>query len=345
MTAPVVRTIFSPAHGKSFRLGRKRPVAKGAHFKLGNYLHATLPTPPSTCDYSLAARGVLVDVYDNDALGDCVIAGGYHIVGTETGNAGNLYHANSEQIVADYHAIGGYVPGDSSTDQGCDEVTALNYWTEHGFANGSKLLGWATVDATKPEQVRLACYLFENLFFGIALPDPWLSPFPSSDGFVWDVAGNPDYGNGHCVVGVGYNTRGVIIDTWGMLGTLTFEAIAKYAVDTAGGQLYVMLSPDQCAKAATKAPNGVAWADLIADFQAMGGNAPVTPPAPPPPPAPPAPPAPPRPPAPPATVTLAHAKAWATRGIKNAAKHGNSSLSVERAVRAADKGLEQSWPK
>jgi hypothetical protein len=257
------------------KLGRRRPPPGGKKLKLTHYTRiGQLPTPPASCDYSKAAKAVLDDVYLNDALGDCVIAGGYHVVGVETGNAGDLFHATADQITADYSAIGGYRPGDPSTDNGCDEQTALNYWTQNGFADGTKLTGWMAVDATNQDEAMLAMYLFENLYFGIELPDAWISPMPDSSGFIWDV-GTPNVNNGHCVMGVGYDSQGVIIDTWGFLGKLTWAAIAALCVPSAGGELYTMVTPDQLAKGQTKAPNGIAWSDLLADFQSLrGGQAP-----------------------------------------------------------------------
>lgn len=273
-------------------LGRRRPIARGPHLRLGSYLRLVdLPPIPAAADYRPAALEALRDVMGNDALGDCVIAGGYHILGTETGNAQSLFHAQADEILADYEAIGGYVPGDSSTDRGCMLVDALNYWTKTGFADGSKLLGWIAIDPTNVAEVQAAMFLFENLYFGIELPSPWLAPFPSADGFTWDVAGagNPAYG--HCVVGVGYDAQGVTIDTWGLFGRLTYGAIAAYCAESAGGELYVMLSPDQLHKGHAAAPNGVAWADLISDFDKLGGDVPVpaAPPVIPPSPAPPIP--------------------------------------------------------
>jgi hypothetical protein len=130
-----------------------------------------------------------------------------------------------------------------------------------------------------------AMYLFENLYFGIELPDAWISPFPSASGFVWDV-GTPDPENGHCIMGVGYGPQGVKVDSWGLFGTLTWKAIAALCTQNGGGELYVMITPDQLAKGQTKAPNGIDWASLCADFNAMGGNVPVPAPAPSPAPAP-----------------------------------------------------------
>jgi hypothetical protein len=264
---------FPMRNGRQIKLGRRRPIARCPRLALRNYLRQSLPTPPAAVDFTKAASSALANVYENDELGDCVIAGGYHVVGTLTGNAGDLFTASNAQITADYSAIGGYVPGDPSTDNGCDEQTALNYWTQTGFQDGTKLLGWMAVDATNISEIQTALWLFENIYYGMELPDAWLGAhMPQTSGFVWDVAGRPDPSNGHCVCGVGYNAQGVTIDTWGLLGTLTYAATAKYAVASAHGELYVMLSPDQLARGREIAPSGVAWSDLIADFEAMGGS-------------------------------------------------------------------------
>ena len=294
----MIKQVFSPHHGHHVRFGRKRSTVRPKLF-LKSYLveHAgVLPSAPASCDYSPKAAAVLADIYGNDQLGDCVIAGGYHVCGVETGNAGAPFHATSAQIIHDYSAIGGYVPGDPSTDQGCDLQTALKYWEKTGFANKTKLLGHIAVDATNQQEVELACYLFENLYFGMALPDHWVNPFPSGNGFTWDVAGAPDPENGHCIMGFGYDAHGVKIDSWGMLGTLTWAAVKKYAAASGGGELYAMLTPDQLAKGQSKAPNGIDWSALISDFDSMGGNVPVPSPAP----------TPPSPPAPPAPVQATH---------------------------------------
>lgn len=327
------------------RFGRKRPVAIGPHFKLRNYLRATIPPAPATANYAAAAISVLQNIYGNDTLGDCVIAGGYHVTGVETGNAGDLFTATQAQIIADYSAIGGYVPGDPSTDNGCDEPTALNYWTQTGFANGTKLLGWLAVDATNQAELMQALYLFENLYFGLELPDAWVNPFPSAPGYVWDV-GTPDPSNGHCVIGYGYGAQGVTIDSWGLVdaqgngGTLTWAAIAALCVQSAGGAVYVLLSPDQLAKGQAKCPNGVAWTDLIADFDSMGGSVPAPAPAPTPSPTPTPTPTPSPSPTPSTGVTLAQAQAWATAGV-NA---GGALQTRHGAAKLASAGLAKNWP-
>jgi len=328
--AKTLKTIQTKNHG-TVKMGRRRPAARPLVLSIKNYFRATLPSAPATCDYSAKAMAGLNQMYLNNELGDCVIAGGYHVEGVETGNAsGTPFIATNQQIIADYSAIGGYNPDDPSTDQGCDEVTALNYWTQTGFANKTKLLGYAAVDPTNPAELMSALYLFENLYFGLELPDQYVNPFPAASGFTWDVAGNPDPNNGHCIVGVGYNAQGVTISTWGMLGTFTWAAVAKYCTAQANGALYVLLSPDELSAGQTRAPNGVDWTALIADFDSLGGNVP-SPVAPPPAPGP----------SPSASVTLAQAQQWAAAGFGKS----HSTLTQKQAISLAQAGLANHWPK
>ena len=230
-----VKEIFAPHVGRTVKLGRNRPKPGRVRLHFGKYTTAALPTPPLTADYSPLAATALAEMYGNDSLGDCVIAGGYHLVGVWTGNAnaGTSFLATQDQIVKDYSSIGGYVPGDPSTDQGCDEDTAEQFWTTTGFCDGTKLLGSLAVDATNQTQCMQALDLFENLYLGLELPDSYVNPFPSASGFTWDV-GTPDPNNGHCIVAVGYTTAGLTICTWGMLGTLTWAALAQLCVQQSG---------------------------------------------------------------------------------------------------------------
>jgi hypothetical protein len=269
---PRTTTSQSTMH-RRYRMGRVRPVARCPRFSLKNYLLRSLPPPPASCDYSSKASKPLSEMYLNNQLGDCVIAGIGHVVGVLTGNAGKAFLYDNAEIVALYSAIGGYVPGNPNTDRGCDEQTALNYWQHNGAPKGShQIAGWMSVNGTDPTEYRTALWLFENLYFGLELPDKWINPEPTASGFIWDVAGPTNPQNGHCVVGVGYSAKGVKIATWGMTGTLTDAAIAKYATKTGEGELYTVVSQDSLMKATQKAPAGFDWSQLIADFDSMGGN-------------------------------------------------------------------------
>jgi hypothetical protein len=322
-----------PSGLSTVRFGRTRPVGRAPRLKLANYLRQVLPSPPPFIDYTAAAMASLRNIYSNDSLGDCVIASRYHGVGTATGNAGDLFVATQDQIVNDYSAIAGYVPGDPSTDNGTDEVTAQNYWLQHGFANGTKPLGAIAIDASNRTEVMTALWLFEGADICMELPDVWINPFPSADGFTWDVA-SPDDNNGHCVQAVGYSSSGVLIDTWAMFGTLTWAALAALAVPAAPayGSFFVTLTPDLLTKGQSKVPAGVDWSSLVSDFDAMGGNVPI--PSPSPTPTPPTP-------SPGSPVTLAQAQGWASAAL--AAAHPLLFRSQAESLVAA--ALAKNWPK
>lgn len=323
-----MRLVHAPHLGRPVVLGGRRARRVwGPHLKLRNYLRASLPAVPSSCDYTPQAMASLSNVYDNDSLGCCVVAGLNHVMGVETGNAdgGSPIVVTNDQIVKEYSAIGGYVPGNPATDQGCDEQTALDYYCQVGWANGTKAAGYLAVDASNKAELQAAIYLFENVVYGVSLPDAWISPFPSASGFTWD-AGAPDPNNGHCFVAAGYDSVGTKICTWGLLGTLTYAANASDAVSAAsGGMAWVVLSPDEISKAQTKAPNGLDWASLIADFDSMGGSVSVSPNA--------------NPPAPSAEPTLAQAQGWI------AAAMGNSFpvLTRGQAISQAQAALAKNW--
>ena len=94
-----IKSIKQPRTNLTFRLGRKRPVARCPRFSLQNYSMRSLPPPPSSVDYSAAASKALSEIYLNDKLGDCVIPGMAHVVGVETGNAGTKPFLYSNQQI------------------------------------------------------------------------------------------------------------------------------------------------------------------------------------------------------------------------------------------------------
>lgn len=305
-----VKSVIVP-DGRRFSFGRKRPTVRYPLLQMKHYL-PKLPSPPPVIDYSAAATVALGQMYENDQLGDCVIAAIAHTDGVLTGNAGlsgGLVLPTSE-ITSLYSTCCGYVPGDPSTDQGCDIQTVLNYWQGTGIADPSgasphQIAGILTVDPANVNEIQTAIWLFENLIFGVDLPDAWITPFPSTSGFVWDVAGAADPANGHCFPALGYDSAKIMISTWGMIGFVTYAAVADYAAAASQGELYVVISQDSINKGTQQAPSGLNWSQLQADFAALGGSPTPTPPPPGPTPTPPPTPQPPVPVGPPDPNVLA----------------------------------------
>jgi hypothetical protein len=57
-----------------------------------------------------------------------------------------------------------------------------------------------------------------------------------------------------------------------MNGKITYTAMAKYAVATAGGQLFTVITPEVISRATQRAPNGFDFNQLMTDFVGMGGT-------------------------------------------------------------------------
>lgn len=288
MASPL-RSVHVPHLGRHMKLGVRPGRVPGLALRIGEYLRE-IPPPPDVVSFWDKASAAMSDALANDAIGDCEIAALLHLRDEAAGDAGSTYRATRDEAVSLYSAITGYDPnapadatGNNPTDQGTDPVAAMNYCATTGFADGSKVQAWAAVDANNFDLVAKLIYIFEGgMTFAIMMPDAWVSPFPSGAGFVWDDAGDPNPSNGHAIAITGFDrTRGLIeIDTWGLRGDITTAAATKYAVPSAGGALYVVLTPDLIARGQANSPEGLDWTALLADFAALTGQAPPAPPAP-----------------------------------------------------------------
>jgi hypothetical protein len=255
----------------TFKLGRRPFVAPKMCMKFAGYQLKAFPTPQVPWDYTPKAEAALSKVYLNDQLGCCVIAWMAHAIGVFTGNAtASADTFTDDQIIAMYTAIGQYDPADPSTDQGCDENTAINYWMNPGFL-GHTIQGVVSVDPTDKQQVQDCGWLFENLMFGVGVPQAWIEPFPCADGFHWSVAGDAIPDNGHCFGSAKGDANGLGVSSWGLEGTIDYAAVAKYAANSAGGQLFSVITQDILDRATQRSPAGFDWTALVADCTGLGG--------------------------------------------------------------------------
>lgn len=333
--------IHVPGLGRHLVVGGcKLPLHAPHGFKLKDFLTAP-PPAPATVDYSAAAMTVIEDIEGNDEYGDCCIAEDAHNIAVVTGNSGNgLFSYTRTLTLADYKAITGFDPNDPSTDQGTDPIVNLNYRVSHGYADGSKDAGWALVDSTNKNEVAYAVATFGTVKMWFGIPTKIVQSMPSASGFVWDVtAGAPNPNNGHCIGSCGFNVtkikvvavtaQGLLVYTWGMLGIITWAAVAAWFSPVNGGGMAVRVTTDWINKKSGQAPSGLNLTALVQAFDTyFGGKLPVPSPTPP-------------GPAPtPATVTLAHAEAWAAAGLSK----GSVIMTRTQAIVAANAGLAASWP-
>lgn len=254
-----------------FKFGRKRPAVVAEKTPFWGALMATLPTPPNAANY-VAPNSLLGWMMMNDTLGDCTVAQAGHATGIWEANAKRPFVFPDSEIIPFYSAVSGYVLGDPTTDNGADEVTVMNYWRSHGlFRDGShKLSAWSPVDAADELDIKTALWLFESISLCAELPDAWVAAMDGMEsGFTWNIAGPPNPNNGHCFSACGFNAKGIIIETWGMWGLLTWAALAKYCVPAAGGAAYALLGKDALLTATAKTPGGYDYTQLAGYLPAV----------------------------------------------------------------------------
>jgi hypothetical protein len=270
-----VKTLIHPGTGETFKLGRLKPKAKGPMLSLENYLLRKFPAAPSSIDYSARPMSCLNDVYGNDIAGCCVVSAGFHVKSVLFANSNKPIDFATPDVLNLYKFLSGWDGvEDSISDTGLDEVSFLNFWTTTGLGpdqSTHKITSALRVDPTDQGEIKAAIWLFQNVYLAASLCDEWVTPMPSKSGFVWDVAGPPNPENGHAFMSMAYRPKdytadGILIDTWGMLGLLTWAAIAKYCA------VYTVLADDIIDVATQVSSGGVNWTQLLSDMQSMGAG-------------------------------------------------------------------------
>ena len=150
---------------ESYKVGN-RTVKLGKHaarhdartLQFSNYLKATAPpAPPKTEDWTTKVKQWPMML--NDTLGDCTCACAGHMIEEWTTYAhAPGYIPTDPQILQAYEAVGGYKPGDPSTDKGAAILDVLNYWRQTGIA-GHPITAFVSLEPKNREQVKDAVYL------------------------------------------------------------------------------------------------------------------------------------------------------------------------------------------
>lgn len=250
---------------RGFRpMGRKPAKRDPRTMRMEKYLTAAvLADPPARVDWSATATDL--GPMANDALGDCTCAAAGHLIQCWSATNGGQIIIPDADIVTAYSAVGGYVPGDPSTDNGAFELDVLNYWRTTGIG-GHKILAFVAVDPKNRRHVEIAMDLFGGLYSGLSLPasardqEVWSLPF---GGAIAD--GAPGSWGGHAVPWLNYGPLGIVCVTWGALKTLTWSFAATYTEE-----LYAVVSEDW-ATGAMPAPSGFDLPTLQADLAAVAG--------------------------------------------------------------------------
>jgi hypothetical protein len=248
-----------------FRGGRLPPHPEATHprLKLAPYVTAA-PAPPPAVDWSTEVTEW--PIYLNDQIGDCVFAEQGHHEQVLT-----LYGQGTEVVLPDdavlrvYEEVGGYVPGDPSTDNGAVIQDAMSFWRKVGIA-GHRIDAFAQVSVGDLREVRTALAACGPLSIGINLPSSAMDQF--NNGRPWDVVAD-DGGvlGGHCVIVVAYDPDGFDVITWGGRARMTLPFWRRYVEEA-----WAVLSHEWVSTATGLDPEGVDRAGLGEAFSLLTGE-------------------------------------------------------------------------
>jgi hypothetical protein len=208
----------------------------------------------------------------NDQLGDCTCAGAAHVAQQILfyGQGKNAPVADDD-VLKMYEAVGHYVPGDPSTDQGATLQDALNYWRKTGVG-GHKIVAFAQLDASDLETIRACVDLFGAVYTGFNVPKSAMDQFNA--GKPWTVVKRSPIEGGHCVPIGAYDAKTFSCVTWGAVQKMDIAFLTTYF-----DEFWVPISLDWLS-AQGVSPGALDAATLNADYKELTGQAgpfPVTP--------------------------------------------------------------------
>lgn len=253
------------------KLGRKPAVHDLRTMRAGWALLQALdplgPAPVASDDYVSAVMKQSPDgwkIFLNDQCGDCVCADSAHQVMLHTANGGTIVIPTDNDVLAMYEAVGGYKPGDPSTDQGCDETAACAYLGKVGLS-GQRSAGSAMVDPANADHLKWSVQLFGACRLGITVTDAMQTAFDS--GQPWDTFTGKVEG-GHDVPIVKYDAEYAYVVTWGTLQPVSWALLAQSQfLQEAHAEVW----PGFVTAGGT-APNGFDLPSLLADLQVVAAS-------------------------------------------------------------------------
>jgi hypothetical protein len=236
----------------AFKLGKKAVKRSLKSLPLSNYLHMGAVAYPPVCAWE---RDIQWGMLSNDSLGDCTCADVLHhrMLQASVAHAGSPLTFTDSDAISLYEKVGGYVPGDASTDQGAVMLDVQNYCKAN-----FPVQGFVTLDAGNLSQIQAACFLFGGVDLGFNVPR-YIMDVPA--GGSWsDNGGDKTIEGGHAVLACGYGRSGFRVVSWGTTYTANWEFWSQY-VDEA----YAWVSTDWI-KASGVSPSGLDLNGLLQDL-------------------------------------------------------------------------------
>lgn len=222
-----------------------------------------LPSVPSS--FGMSNLPAQWGMLENNQLGCCVEAGSLHCVMRWNFSAqGILVPFDNEDAIRLYEKWGGYIPGDSQSDQGTNMVQAAAAWQADGITDDKgvihKIAAYLSLNSSDVGEIAEAAFLLGAVGIGIQFPEQWMNDF--QNGQPWDALLDPQIVGGHYIPVVGRRTNGnFVCVTWGQLQEITPDGLNQ-ACDE--GLAY--LTQDWIDKTTQRSPNLFDFAQLKTDM-------------------------------------------------------------------------------
>jgi hypothetical protein len=246
-----------------------KPVEQQPTIQLASYFTSDLP-PVASLKFPLGhADAITPEMFLNDQLGDCAIAGSIEEVRLANALRGVTVNFTDATAAQNYHDITGWTPSDPSSDAGADVHVLYEYRKATGIqdADGTfhKIVAYAGLTPGDWDQLLTALYLFDMVGIGIQVPDYAEPQFEAKQ--PWHVLhGFHAIEGGHYIPIVGATSvTEAQLFTWGALQGITqgfYEKFNTVAVVALTEEIFT----------ADKTPEGFDAEQLANDLSEFHGN-------------------------------------------------------------------------
>ncbi|MBB3882603.1 C1 family peptidase, partial [Acetobacter oeni] len=234
-------------------------------YRLKAVLATALPVIPSKVNWAPSAQWPM---WCNDKIGCCTQVSVASAIRTWTGAAQAPVMLTDPQVIDNYSAESGYVPGEPSTDEGGVELDVLNRWRIEGYERPGQTRDYLTafgyVDPKNNPQVQRAIAFLGGLYIGLSLPN-YACAVGDFDWIINPLADNSIAG-GHAVFIHGYDADWLYLNTWGAPRRMSYAFFQKYC-----DEAYGLVSRQNWTGITGVSPDGEVLDGLVAEMQASVG--------------------------------------------------------------------------
>ena len=214
------------------KLGKLPARVDGRTLRLASIFRKSLAPPPASfnVDASLPVPMSDSNMYLNDQLGDCVIAGRAHMT---------LRFEDYEQKaiipITDDDVRTEYMKETGGVDSGLVMLNSLKAWRNGWTAAGQtyNIDAFGALTPSNQQEVMQTIYLLRGTYTGVLIYQSDMDQYNA--GQPWSLTPTPGrFLGGHCIYVLGYDADGLTCVTWGKIQRMTWPWFVARTDETYG---------------------------------------------------------------------------------------------------------------